>query len=62
LAFALGRAIPILFGALAMGWLENLSELRRFQTAFEVLGGLVLILAGLYLLNAYFFAVPGLAA
>lgn len=62
LAFALGRAIPILLGALAMGWLERLSALRRFQKAFEVIGGIVLILAGLYLLNAYFFIVPSLAA
>ena len=62
LAFALGRAIPILLGAIAVGWLENLSELRRFHKVFEVIGGILLILSGLYMLNAYFVVVPGLAA
>lgn len=62
LAFALGRAIPILLGAVAVGWLENLSGLSRFHKAFEVVGGILLILSGLYLLNAYFIIVPGLAA
>ena len=61
LAFALGRAIPILIGAFAMGWLENLSGLRRFQRGFERLGGVLLILTGLYMLNAYLFLVPSLA-
>jgi len=60
LAFALGRTIPIMLGALAVGWLENLSGLRRFQKAFEFVGGMVLILSGLYLLNAYFIVVPSL--
>ncbi len=55
LAFALGRSIPILLGAVAMGWLESLRILTRYQRAFEWLGGLVLILTGLYLLNEYFF-------
>jgi cytochrome c-type biogenesis protein len=62
LAFALGRAIPIILGAWAIGWLENLKVLSDFQKLFEVMGGLVLILAGLYMLNAYFFLIPGLAA
>lgn len=62
LAFALGRAIPIMLGALAVGWLESLTGLGKFQKAFEVSGGILLILSGLYLLNAYFFVVPGLAA
>jgi cytochrome c-type biogenesis protein len=62
LAFALGRAIPILLGAIAVGWLENLSGLSRFHTAFEVIGGVLLILSGLYLLNAYFIIIPALAA
>jgi cytochrome c-type biogenesis protein len=62
LAFALGRAIPILLGALAVGWLENLSGLRKFHRVFEVIGGILLILSGLYMLNAYFIIVPSLAA
>ncbi len=61
LAFALGRAIPILIGALAIGWLESLSGLSRFQKAFELTGGILLILAGLYMLNAYLLLVPDLA-
>ncbi|MDP3668313.1 MAG: cytochrome c biogenesis protein CcdA [Telluria sp.] len=62
LAFALGRTIPILLGAIAVGWLENLSGLRRFHKVFEVIGGILLILSGLYMLNAYFVVIPGLAA
>lgn len=61
LAFALGRAIPILLGALAVGWLENLSGLSKFHRAFEVIGGILLILSGLYMLNAFFIIVPSLA-
>lgn len=61
LAFALGRAAPILIGAAAIGWLENLKVLGQYQKIFEIVGGLVLILAGLYMLNAYFFVVPALA-
>ncbi|MBI3144680.1 MAG: sulfite exporter TauE/SafE family protein [Pseudogulbenkiania sp.] len=61
LAFALGRAIPILLGAIAVGWLENLSGLSRFHKIFEVFGGILLILSGLYMLNAYFFIIPQLA-
>lgn len=62
LAFALGRAIPILLGALAVGWLESLSGLSKFHPIFEIIGGILLILSGLYLLNAYFIIVPALAA
>ena len=61
LAFALGRAMPILLGAMAVDWLENLSGLSRFHKVFEVIGGILLILSGLYMLNAYFVVVPGLA-
>lgn len=61
-AFALGRAIPVMLGAIAVGWLENLRSLERYRRAFETAGGVVLILAGLYMLNAYFFVIPGLAA
>lgn len=60
-AFALGRAVPILLGALTVGWLESLSGLRKYRKVFEMVGGVLLILSGLYMLNAYFFFVPELA-
>lgn len=53
-AFALGRAVPILLGAVAVGWLESLKVLSGWQRHFETLGGLVLIGMGGYLLNEYF--------
>ena len=58
LAFALGRSLPILLGAWAMGWLESLRVLTGYQRGFEVFGGIVLMLSGLYLLNEYFFVIP----
>ena len=58
MAFALGRSIPILIGAWSMGWLESLRVVSRHQQAFEVLGALVLIATGVYLLNEYFLWVP----
>lgn len=61
LAFALGRAVPIALGAGAMGWLEQVRSLSRYQHAFDVAGGVTLIAMGLYMLNAYFFVVPALA-
>ena len=61
LAFALGRAVPIALGAGAMGWLEQLRPLARYQRGFEVVGGVALVLTGLYMLNAYFFVVPEMA-
>jgi len=61
LAFALGRAIPIMLGGLAVGWLESLSRLQRLHKAIEAIGGVLLILAGLYMLNAYVLVVPALA-
>lgn len=60
-SFAFGRAVPIVIGAVAVGWLETLKVLSRSQKAFETAGGLLLILAGLYLLNAYFIVIPDLA-
>ena len=62
LAFALGRSIPIAMGAWAMGWLENLKSFSKYAHAFEVFGGITMIAAGLYLLNAYFAVIPALAA
>lgn len=61
LAFALGRAVPIVLGAAAVGWLENLKPLSNYQKPIELLGGLTMILFGLYMLNTYYFWIPGLA-
>ncbi len=61
LAFALGRAVPIVLGACAVDWLERLAVLRKHQKALEVAGALLLIMSGLYLLNAYWIVVPALA-
>lgn len=62
LAFALGRSVPILLGAWAIGWLESLKSLRHSQRIFEIIGALLLILSGFYMLNAYFYVIPALAA
>ncbi len=62
LAFALGRAVPIILGAWAVGWLESLKSLRQSQHAFEIVGAALLILSGIYMLNAYFAFIPELAA
>ncbi len=61
LAFALGRAVPIALGAFAVSWLENLQALARYRRGFEIAGGVILILMGLYMLNAVLFWIPGLA-
>jgi len=61
LMFSLGRAIPIALGAWAVGWLENLKVLARYQRAFEIAGAVTMIASGLYMLNAYFFWLPALA-
>jgi len=60
-AFAVGRALPVAAGAISIGWLENLRGLDSYRRAFETVGGVILILSGLYMLNAYFFWVPALA-
>jgi cytochrome c-type biogenesis protein len=60
-AFAVGRAIPIALGAVAIGWLENLKPLGKYQHTIDILGGIALIASGLYMLNAYFFFIPELA-
>ena len=57
LAFALGRSIPVILGAWSMGWLESLKVLSGYQKIFERVAGIVLIIAGLYLLNEYFFII-----
>jgi cytochrome c-type biogenesis protein len=61
LTFAVGRAVPIALGAIAVGWLEELRPLARYQRAFDIVGGVALILMGLYMLNAQFFWIPELA-
>lgn len=55
LAFALGRSVPIILGAVSIGWLESLKVLTHWQRLFEIAGGLTLIASGAYLLNEYFF-------
>jgi cytochrome c-type biogenesis protein len=62
LAFAMGRIIPVGIGAVAVGWLENLRGVAAYRRSFKVAGGVILIAAGLYMLNAVFFWIPGLAA
>lgn len=61
LAFGAGRAVPVAMGAVSIGWLENMRGLDTYRRIFETLGGVVLILSGLYMLNAYFFWLPTLA-
>jgi cytochrome c-type biogenesis protein len=60
-AFAAGRAVPIAFGAWALGSLDVFRPLARYQRAFDLAGGGVLMLTGLYLLNTYYFFIPALA-
>jgi cytochrome c-type biogenesis protein len=54
LSFALGRSVPIVLGAVSLGWLESLKAFTRWQKVFEVLGGLTLIASGAYLINEAF--------
>ena len=61
LAFALGRALPILLGGWAVGALESMKPLTRHQRTFEMVGGIALVLTGLYMLNAFFLVIPELA-
>ena len=61
LAFAIGCAVPILIGGWAMGALEEMKPLAKYQRSFEVIGGVVLVLMGLYMLNAFFIIIPELA-
>ena len=61
LAFAIGRAIPIALGASAVGWLENLKSVSAYQKPIEIVGGVTLIVFGLYMLNAYYIWIPELA-
>ncbi len=62
LAFALGRAVPIALGTSALGVVERFPSIERYRRWFATFAGILLVLAGVYLLNAYFFWVPALAA
>ena len=44
-----------------MGWLESLKPLQHQQKKLEIVGAL-LILSGLYMLNAYLMTIPELGA
>lgn len=61
LVFAVGRSIPVAIGATAMGLLGKLAGLGKLNKAIECIGGILFILSGLYMLNAYFAVMPGLA-
>lgn len=61
LAFALGRTVPILLAAWAIGSLEMLRGLERWRRAFDIAAGVLLMATGLYLLNAWLVFVPALA-
>ncbi len=58
LAFAVGRAAPMLLGAWTLSRMEGLPALRRFRQAFNGAAGVTLIATGLYLLNAYYMVIP----
>lgn len=60
-AFAMGRAIPLVLGASAVGWLESLRAFSTYQKPIEIFGGVTLMVFGLYMLNAYYFWIPALA-
>jgi cytochrome c-type biogenesis protein len=62
LAFAIGRAIPIAFGTSLIGWAERFPAVGKYHRWLDIGGGVLLVLAGFYLLNAYFFWIPALAA
>lgn len=62
LAFALGRAVPLAIGIFAMSWVENLKRFADYRRSFEIAGGVTLIVAGLYMLNAVLFLIPALAS
>ena len=54
LVFAVGRTLPVLIGAVGVGYLESLKPLSAWHRRFEVVGGTIMIFVGLYLLNEYF--------
>ncbi len=54
-AFALGRAVPLLAGALAVGWLERLRAATAWSRRLDLAAGLVLVATGLYMIYEAFF-------
>lgn len=60
LAFAVGRTVPILLTAWAIGSLKTLRGLGRWRRVFDIAAGVVLMATGLYLLNAWFVVIPAL--
>lgn len=62
LAFALGRAIPVTAGMGAIGGLERFQSLTQYRHAIEVAGGGHSYPDKPFMLNAYFFLTPSLAA
>lgn len=58
-AFGLRRSVLIALGAVSLGWLESFKAFTRWQKAFEVIGGLVLMASGAYLINEYFAPMAG---
>ena len=53
LAFGIGRSVPVLVGALGVGWLESLTPVARYHKLVEVIGGITFIATGLYLIYQY---------
>ena len=53
LAFGIGRTVPILIGALGMGWLESLTPIAHYHKLVEGVGGITFIITGMYLINEY---------
>jgi|GEM_PF-3742551 len=55
LAFSLGRVISLAVGAVSIGWLVNLQTIGHWRRGFAILGGITLMVVGVYLLNEYYF-------
>jgi len=53
--FAIGRSVPIIIGALSMGWLESLKPFMKWRRGLETGGGFTMVGIGLYLLIKYFY-------
>lgn len=59
LAFGLGRSVPIALGAFAISWLESLKVLTRWQKTFEIVGAVLLIGSGIFLIAEYYAPMQG---
>lgn len=51
LAFGVGRSLPLLVGAWSLAWLEHRQSLAAWEQSFRRIGGISMIVVGLYLLN-----------